>query len=741
MDKQELLQLARTNDRERLEKAWMTWLESIQFGTETGVGQSASDVAQILETLGQRPLAATLLKLFYDEARNHKAHAELLPVLQRLGRLSPNTPGLRGDLLESLRAIHSQNLALEGALKASGLVDGSHIPKELDLFEHYKDFTPGRHVLHSSGWGAGQIREIDASTAQVVIDFEGKKNHRMTFEGVNDLLEFLEDDDLRSLRVSRPEELDRLAKEEPSKLLMMTVKSLENTAPLSLIRSQLKGSIIPEKSWSRWWTKAKKEAMADPYLEVARDGRVTLREEAISPLEETIEQIDRAANFSKLWKIASTFLRTTPEEEARKAIANHIAPATLKEEDLDTFPQIAEALVFLESETIPGTSERLDTLASDSDKAVQIFSELGTKERQMAFLDRIVTQSETAQDWGETFLGILVMGKSRVNKEIRERLIDSEQTERLGRLEQAILQKPEDFSEPFLEIIKKRWKPSATTWEVSELIRPALRFAADLERNDDYTKAAKARFLKHVENFLLEDELTVIRSYISNCNEEELVRTSSYLERSPSISKVHSAVRKQLEELLPDLKPAPVANRFWENEFIYVTSTGLSSRQERLRILLDEEIPENRDAIGRAAAFGDLSENSEYTAALEKQRELTGLASQISKEIEKARLIESEIIQKDIVSPGTRVEVSDLATGKIEAWEILGPWDADVEKGAISYRTPVAAAILGKHVGDKAEVVLPESTTEYRIMNIEMIFDDVKEEETSSVSSAEPSEN
>jgi transcription elongation factor GreA len=153
---------------------------------------------------------------------------------------------------------------------------------------------------------------------------------------------------------------------------------------------------------------------------------------------------------------------------------------------------------------------------------------------------------------------------------------------------------------------------------------------------------------------------------------------------------------------------------FWESQSTWTTRAGLRARQEELRILRDVKIPENAEAIGRAASYGDLSENAEWTAAIEEQRNLTNRAMELEAELEKARLIENATIPADTVAPGTRVVYSDVATGARHEIEILGPWDADGEK-RISYRSPLAAGMLGLMPGDVAEIELPSSRLSVRV--------------------------
>ena len=163
------------------------------------------------------------------------------------------------------------------------------------------------------------------------------------------------------------------------------------------------------------------------------------------------------------------------------------------------------------------------------------------------------------------------------------------------------------------------------------------------------------------------------------------------------------------------------AGYFWESEAIWTTRAGLRKRSAELKELREVKIPENQDAIGRAASFGDLSENSEWEAAIEEQRNLTARAMEIEEELRETDLIEDAAIIEDTVCPGTRVLYREVETGKESTVLILGPWDDDevLETQVISYRAPLAQGLLGLELGEKSTVKLPGGEVDLEIVTIE----------------------
>jgi transcription elongation factor GreA len=153
-------------------------------------------------------------------------------------------------------------------------------------------------------------------------------------------------------------------------------------------------------------------------------------------------------------------------------------------------------------------------------------------------------------------------------------------------------------------------------------------------------------------------------------------------------------------------------------DVIYTTILGYLSKEAERKHIVDEEIPQNAEDLGRAASFGDISENAEYSAALEKQERLMRRLREVSDDLERARLLEIDEIGTDRVVIGTQVELRNTDTSEEKNFILLGPWDADIDRGIISYMSPVGRGLLGKKVGAKAEIELPEGKVNYDVLSI-----------------------
>ncbi|MBR4125110.1 MAG: GreA/GreB family elongation factor [Victivallales bacterium] len=161
--------------------------------------------------------------------------------------------------------------------------------------------------------------------------------------------------------------------------------------------------------------------------------------------------------------------------------------------------------------------------------------------------------------------------------------------------------------------------------------------------------------------------------------------------------------------LFPHLKPyvagdAPVQRRL--NLTPHTSARSYQELQKRLQNLIDVEIPANAEAIKTAKGHGDLSENSEFKAAKERQRELGRLRLQLEQQVADIQPTDfTDVKVGDTVIPGCVVTVKYADDDHTEAFTILGLLDNDPDHNSISYDTPLAKCLLAKKLGE--EVMLP----------------------------------
>ncbi len=145
------------------------------------------------------------------------------------------------------------------------------------------------------------------------------------------------------------------------------------------------------------------------------------------------------------------------------------------------------------------------------------------------------------------------------------------------------------------------------------------------------------------------------------------------------------------------------------------TREGFEQLKEDLKAL-EKEIELNKKEIARARDFGDLSENSEYTEAKDKDRELDQKKRELTEMIKNAVVIDT-VADASVIGIGSIVTVDDESAGKKGiVYRIVGSYEADPVHGKISDQSAVGAALMGKRAGATVEVELP--TGKIRILKI-----------------------
>ena len=153
-------------------------------------------------------------------------------------------------------------------------------------------------------------------------------------------------------------------------------------------------------------------------------------------------------------------------------------------------------------------------------------------------------------------------------------------------------------------------------------------------------------------------------------------------------------------------------------EKVPMTAAGYEKIQEELRQLKSIERPAVIKQIAEAREHGDLSENAEYHAARERQSFIEGRVGELEDRISRAEIIDLSKLSGDSVKFGARVTLVDEDTDEEVTYQIVGQYEADVGQGLLSITSPLARALITKHVGDSVEVTTPGGSKAYEIVAV-----------------------
>ena len=150
----------------------------------------------------------------------------------------------------------------------------------------------------------------------------------------------------------------------------------------------------------------------------------------------------------------------------------------------------------------------------------------------------------------------------------------------------------------------------------------------------------------------------------------------------------------------------------------YMSQEGYDKLVAELKHLESVERPKASAAIAEAREKGDLSENSEYDAAKEAQAHLEDKINRLKMTISEAKVVDTSRLSTDAVQILSKVEMTNLTNKAKMTYTIVSENEADLRAGKISIKTPTAQELVGKKVGDEAEIQIPRGTIKLRIDNI-----------------------
>ena len=153
-----------------------------------------------------------------------------------------------------------------------------------------------------------------------------------------------------------------------------------------------------------------------------------------------------------------------------------------------------------------------------------------------------------------------------------------------------------------------------------------------------------------------------------------------------------------------------------------MTINGQSSLRDELRKLKSEDRPNIIKAIATAREFGDLKENAEYHAAKEKQSFIEGRIKDIDSKLSNAQVIDVTTLNvTDKVVFGSTVSLCNLDDNSEITYKIVGEDESNIESGLLSYKAPLAKAIMGKNINDLIEFNMMDTQKIFEIIKIEYV--------------------
>ena len=152
---------------------------------------------------------------------------------------------------------------------------------------------------------------------------------------------------------------------------------------------------------------------------------------------------------------------------------------------------------------------------------------------------------------------------------------------------------------------------------------------------------------------------------------------------------------------------------------ILLTYEGMKKLEEELEYLKTVKRREVAQKIKEAREQGDLSENAEYDAAKDEQRDIEARIEELEKILKNAEVVDEDEVDLERINIGCKVKILDIEYNEELEYKIVGSTEANSLKGKISNESPVGKALIGTKVGDVINVETPAGVFQYKVLEIQ----------------------
>jgi transcription elongation factor GreA-like protein/transcription elongation GreA/GreB family factor len=621
---------------------------------------------------------------------------------------STQNPKMGERVFNYLSDLYGKDPYFNEKIRLIGLRNREKFQGSISNYELLSHINKGKFVFHTAGWGVGIILDYSLVREQLVLEFDyvpGKKD--LSFSTAFKTLIPLPDDHFLAQRFGNPDELESKAKEDPVSVIRMLLQDLGPKTAAD-IKDELCDLVIPAADWVKWWQNARTKIKKDTMIETPEGvkGVFCLRD-AEMPHEERLQKaLGTKPDANTLIQMVYSFMKDFPETLKNAQFKQELAS---KLHEFLSYPEILphqklQIHFFLED---LGEGEKKETLQ-------KLFTEISTPEMALELIRQIQVLSfkkkslvelrRTHENWAPLFLNLfLALDHGSLRDYVLSELLaekEMEVSQKLEELYQHPTQYPDTLVWYFQKVISSGKNiPFADREGKVRFFEALLILLSYLEQN-----IAHKELVKKIHSILTEGRYAIVRQMMQDASQEEvqeflLLATKCHSLNDHDIKILHSLAEVAHPNLAKSKKKGKVVSQDQEN-IIWSTEQGYLKLKQRIQQIATVETVENAKEIETARAHGDLRENAEFKAALEKRDRLQGELKLLSEQLNRARILTVQDISSNQVGIGSIVRCKN-SQGEEVHYTLLGPWDADPDKNIIAFQSKLAQAMAGSVVGDK----------------------------------------
>jgi transcription elongation factor GreA len=480
---------------------------------------------------------------------------------------------------------------------------------------------------------------------------------------------------------------------------------------------------LSNSEWSKWSVEARRLLKTDSAFGNIPDklDRFTVRDKPIAFEEKTYNKFKAEKSFFDRVQTIREFLENVePDSDYFAEMLGYFTGflksfSTVSEYTVASYllvQRIVASFPYLN----PGLDFTFADLLKDIGDHAALFGKLDDAEIKKSFLQNLrLHHPQWAQIYAELFHGYQ-------NKFIIDELVKNESWDVLRELLGQIMGRYREHRESFIWVARNLLaEPWFSRMEVRlEKVLIGMIHLLDItfrEINNKRDVSFNRKINKQAYDFLFHEGRLL--NFILESGEDAIMRLYTLVEDIKELDpNLKISLKHQIRERYPRYQFPGEQEKEKVSMGLLVTRRSYENKQKDLRHIMENEIPENSKEIGFAMSKGDLRENAEYNAALEKQELLKTSVSRLQEELQKAQIFAASQINTDTVSFGTRVTLKNLETGGEEQYTLLGPWESDPAKNIISYRSPLGVELLNHRIGEELVFTISDRSFRYAVRDI-----------------------
>ena len=710
-----LAKLRRLANLQKFEDLEPAWVEALAAG-EIPAAELVPVAGQV-GRLGEKDKAASMLWLLLSTVEEKGGAAPALAVARQAAGELPEAAALRDELCRLYPAVHADHPDLPALLHLV-LESDLALPEAVAAADAYVSLRPGAFLRESRHYDPGLVERVDARSGALTVRF-GERHEEYRREQLPQL-QPLPADHFRSLSLYAPERVRELAVAQPAAFVREALGAAkEGRLTYKELKTQVV-ALLGEKGWTAWWGEARTALKRDPRLEVSGASQPSFRllagEHAYE--DRLRAQFDGLSDPGERLRLVLAYLdETLAEHPADPALLSLFGSsvARLAMDALSADPALALAGLAVHAEVAargaavprPGANAAATVLAkvTEPDQLPRRF-----EERLLRSLLEYVRTS-LPDRWAAVWAAMLPRAGRRLGESMARELAEAGHEEALIGALREVVARPTGSPDMLCWIwsARRRARQGAAQAALAALPEQVV-FEAMLALADTTGRLCAVsdeerhhKVLAQVQQALAGPGAQPLRDIAAAVDQPSARRLREAIAGNGGLTVTgRNELLAHLRAVHPEVFVA--VEKPWEEDAIYTTAEGLERRRQEFEHLAREELPAVAKQIGEAAAHGDLSENAEYKAALEKRDFVTTRAAQIENELARAKLIQADMAASAFVNIGTRVRTRELGGARETIdFVFLGPWEADPERHVLNYNAPLALAFMGRRPGDVVE--------------------------------------